>query len=68
MPRKKASKKRRASFLKIKKGRGKGATWYIVDTYPPEDVVLHPDIESLREAQRSLRELKAEDEYSGWVS
>jgi hypothetical protein len=46
----KASKKRRGSFLKIRKGRGKGATYYLVDTYK-NDEVLHQGIRTLKEAE-----------------
>ncbi len=65
--RKKPAKKRRGSFLKIRKGRGQDATWYIVDTFGRGDEVLHSGIKSREEADRMLRKLKEEDEYRAWV-
>jgi hypothetical protein len=44
----KAKKQRRGSFLKIRKGRGKGAKYYIEDSYKKLPEVLHEGIETSR--------------------
>jgi hypothetical protein len=63
----KERKKRRGWFLKPRKGRGKGATWYIEDTYRNRKEVLHEGIATRAEAQEMIRKLKAEDEYREWI-
>jgi len=61
-----ANKKRRGSFLKVRKGRGRGATWYIVDTYANRDEVLH-EVNSKEEAERKLKDLRTEQSYRDFV-
>jgi len=62
-----AKKHRRGWWLKIRKGRGKGATWYIVDTFKNKDEVMDQGITSLEAAKRKLKQVKKEEDYRDWV-
>jgi hypothetical protein len=63
----KSKKTRRGSYWKVRKGRGARATCYIVDTYNGTDEVLHEGIKTRKQAEKMLKDLKAESSYQDWV-
>ncbi len=67
MPKTNDRKKRRGSFLKIRRGRGQGATWYIVDTYRNGTHVVHEGIKTRAAAEKTLKQLKSEEDYRVWI-
>ena len=52
--------------MKVHKGRGRGATCYIEDTFGNTNTVLHDGMTS-KEAEAMLKGLKAEEAYREWV-